>query len=193
MARLVLASESPRRRDILASAGFDFEIFAPGIDEYAIPGEGVGDMALRLARAKSAAVSTKLPDAWVIGADTVVDVDGEPFSKPRDRSDARRMLNILNGRSHLVHTGIALANDGSVRSSLVETTEVTFGHLSEDEIASFAASGIGDDKAGAYAIQGRGALLVERINGCYYNVVGLPVYRLKKLLEEYVPDLFHFL
>ena len=188
MARLVLASESPRRREILASAGFDFEVFASGIDEYAVPCERVSVMALRLARAKSAAVSTKLPDAWVIGADTVVDVDGEPFSKPRDRRDAFRMLSILNGRSHLVHTGVALANGGAVRSSFVETTEVTFGHLSEEDIVSFAASGIGDDKAGAYAIQGRGARLVERINGCYYNVVGLPVYRLKKLLEEYVPD-----
>jgi septum formation protein len=133
-----------------------------------------------------------MPDAWVIGADTIVDVDGEAFSKPVDRDDALRMLRSLNGRSHLVHTGVALSGGGEVKASFAETTKVTFGSLRDDEIVSFVASGICDDKAGAYAIQGSGALMIERIEGCYYNVVGLPVYRLKKILEGFAPDSFNF-
>ena len=191
MARLVLASESPRRREILASAGFAFEAVSAGVDESASPGEPVSAMALRLAEAKSLAVSRKAPGAWVVGADTMVDVDGEPFSKPRDRDDAMRMLRALNGRTHLVHTGVSLARDGAVAASLVETTRVTFGELRDSELAAFVGSGLCDDKAGAYAIQGRGALMVERIEGCYYNVVGLPLYRLKKILEEFAPELFY--
>ena len=191
MARLVLASESPRRREILASAGFAFEAVSAGVDESASPGEPVGAMALRLAEAKSLAVSRKAPGAWVVGADTMVDVDGEPFSKPRDRDDAMRMLRALNGRTHLVHTGVSLARDGAVAASFVETTRVTFGELRDSELAAFVGSGLCDDKAGAYAIQGRGALMVERIEGCYYNVVGLPLYRLKKILEEFAPELFY--
>jgi septum formation protein len=188
MPGLVLASESPRRREILRSSGFVFEAVSPDIEEYPREGEAARDMSLRLACGKAAAVSGRVPGAWVIGADTVVDVDGHPFSKPRDRNDAVRMLRILNGRSHLVHTGTALARNSVVRVSFVETTKVTFGVLSEGEVIAFAESGEGDDKAGAYAIQGRGALLVEKIEGCYYNVVGLPVYRLKKLLEEFAPE-----
>lgn len=189
---LILASGSPRRRELLGAAGFVFETVVPGVDERAVPGEDVRSMTARLAREKSVAVSCEHPDAWVIGADTVVDVDGEPFSKPRDRDDAIRMLNILNGRSHLVHTGVSIAKGGEVRASFVETTKVTFGSLSGEEIIAFAQSGLSDDKAGAYAIQGRGSLLVERIEGCYYNVMGLPVYRLKKALDELAPDAFHF-
>jgi len=187
---LILASGSPRRRELLSSAGFDFDTVIPGIDELAVPGEDVRNMVERLAREKSVVVSVEHPGAWVIGADTIVDVDGEPFSKPRDRQDAVRMLNILNGRSHLVHTGTSIAKDGEVMASFVETTKVTFGSLREDEIIAFVESGLCDDKAGAYAIQGRGSLLVERIEGCYYNVVGLPIYRLKKVLENLAPDLF---
>jgi septum formation protein len=192
MTRLILASGSPRRRELLGAAGFTFEIIVPGIEEFAMPGEDVRNMVVRLAREKAVAVSGKHPDAWVIGADTVVDVDGEPFSKPLDRRDAIRMLNILNDRSHLVHTGTSIAKGGDVRASFVETTKVTFGSLRKDEIIAFAESGLCDDKAGAYAVQGRGSLLVERIEGCYYNVVGLPIYRLKKVLEKLAPDLFRF-
>jgi septum formation protein len=192
--RLILASESPRRREILSSAGFVFEVVSAGVEEEAIEGEAAAGMALRLARLKSAAASSRMPDACVIGADTVVDVDGKPFSKPRDRAEAFQMIRALNGRTHLVHTGTAVAMASVVRVSFVETTSVTFGSLGEDEITAFVESGDGDDKAGAYAIQGRGALLVERIDGCYYNVVGLPVYKLKKILKELVPNLFpHFL
>jgi septum formation protein len=171
----------------MASIGMEFEAASPGITEKTVPGEPPRDMARRLAGEKAAAVSLRLPDALVIGADTVVDLDGAPLSKPKDRADAKRMINMLNGRAHLVHTGISAAFGGSVRASETETTKVFFGDLEPDEIDEFVASGLGDDKAGAYAIQGRGAFLVERIEGCYSNVVGLPVYRLKKMLERLTP------
>lgn len=119
----------------------------------------------------------------IIGADTVVDVDDVSFGKPRDREEALRMLTALNGRSHLVHTGVALASGGKVVGCEVETTKVFFGTLSEETLALFAATGDGDDKAGAYAIQGRGALLVKRVEGCYYNVVGLPLFLLAEMLR----------
>jgi septum formation protein len=168
----------------MASVGMEFEAVSPGITEKTVPGETPSDMACRLAGEKALAVSLRLPDALVIGADTVVDLDGTPLSKPRDRTDAKRMINMLNGRAHLVHTGIAAAFGGRVAVSETETTKVFFGDLGSDEIDEFVASGLGDDKAGAYAIQGRGSMLVERIEGCYFNVVGLPVYRLKKMLEH---------
>ena len=190
MTALILASGSPRRHELLRGAGFAFEIVIPGIEEFAAPGEDVRNLAARLSREKAVAVSNERPDAWVIGADTMVDVDGEPFSKPRDRDDAIRMLSILNGRSHLVHTGTSIAKGGEIKASFVETTKVTFGFLSKEEIAGFVESGLCFDKAGAYAIQGRGALLVERVEGCYYNVVGLPLYRLKEELKKLAPDLF---
>jgi septum formation protein len=173
----------------MASVGFDFEAVSPGITEKTVSGETPRDMARRLAEEKAAAVSSRMPDALTIGADTVVDLDGAPLSKPRDRDDSRRMINMLNGRAHLVHTGVALAFGGRVTTSVTETTKVFFGNLEPGEIEEFAASGLGDDKAGAYAVQGRGALLVERIEGCYSNVVGLPIYRLKKMLERLAPGL----
>jgi septum formation protein len=172
----------------MTSIGMEFEAVSPGITEKTLPGETPRDTARRLAEEKALAVSARQPDALTIGADTVVDLDGAPLSKPRDRADARRMINMLNGRAHLVHTGIAAAFGGRVAASETETTKVFFGRLEPDEIEAFVASGLGDDKAGAYAIQGRGATLVERIEGCYFNVVGLPVYRLKKMLERLAPE-----
>ncbi|MDR1966945.1 MAG: Maf family protein [Synergistaceae bacterium] len=186
--RLILASESPRRKEIIRGLGWEFEAVSPGIEEEAVDGESPRDMAARLSWLKAASASRKIQGACVIGADTVVDVDGTSMSKPRDRGDSVRMLRMLAGRVHLVHTGVALAVSGDVVSSCVETTKVTFGELSEDEILSFAASGDGDDKAGAYAIQGRGALLVEKIDGCWHNVVGLPVFRLKRMLDGFAKD-----
>jgi septum formation protein len=172
----------------MASMGLEFETVSSGIIEKTVPDEMPRDAALRLAEEKALAVSRRRPDALVIGADTVVDLDGTMLSKPRDRADARRMINMLNGRTHLVHTGVALAFGGGLTTSGTETTKVFFGSLKPGEIEEFVASGLGDDKAGAYAIQGRGATLVERIEGCYSNVVGLPVYRLKKMLEHLTPE-----
>jgi septum formation protein len=190
MPRLVLASESPRRRELLALLGLPFEAVSHGVEETEDANETPDEMVLRLSKLKALAVSARMRGAYVIGADTVVDVGGRALQKPLNRRDATCMLNTLNGRSHKVHTGVTLARDSSIVTSLVETTEVVFGDLSEEEILAFVSSGDGDDKAGAYAIQGRGALLVEKIDGCYYNVVGLPVYKLMRLLEKFVPDLF---
>jgi septum formation protein len=190
MPRLVLASESPRRRELMVFLGLPFEVVNHGVEETEDGNETPAEMVLRLAKLKAAAVSDRIPDAYVIGADTVVDANGRAMQKPRDRRDAVRMLGELNGVSHAVHTGVAIARGSSILTASVETTEVLFAKSSEDEILDFAASGDGDDKAGAYAIQGRGALLVKKINGCYYNVVGLPLYRLYELLKEFAPDLF---
>lgn len=184
---LLLASGSPRRREILRELGWAYEVTTSDVDETRMPGEPPRDMALRLAEAKASAAPGGTPcshEILTIGADTVVDVDGVPFGKPEDRADAVRMLRALSGRTHLVHTGVAVARAGALLRSRAETTRVTFGALSEEEIADFVASGDGDDKAGAYAIQGRGALLVAHIEGCYYNVVGLPVHMLKEMLKE---------
>ncbi|MDR3255548.1 MAG: Maf family protein [Synergistaceae bacterium] len=181
--RLALASNSPRRREIFSSLGWSFEALSPDIDETRRPGEPPRDMALRLAEQKAVAASADL-GLWTVGADTVVDVDGLPLGKPVDRDDSLRMLHLLSGRAHLVHTGVAVASAGKLLVSGLETTRVFFGDLSDEEIRDFADSGCGCDKAGAYAIQGKGALLVERLEGCYYNVVGLPVYKLASMLKN---------
>ncbi|MDR1916795.1 MAG: Maf family protein [Synergistaceae bacterium] len=187
--RLILASDSPRRREILLSLECAFDTVSPNVDESPICGETPIEMAVRLACAKALSVSKENPGRVTLGADTVVDVDGSAFGKPLDRDDSLRMLRILNGRTHLVHTGVALAVSDLLLERGVETTSVTFGSLTDEDIVEFAMSGGGDDKAGAYAIQGKGALLIERIDGCYYNVVGLPVFRLRRMLERHMPDL----
>ncbi|MDR1514666.1 MAG: Maf family protein [Synergistaceae bacterium] len=181
---LVLASGSPRRREILSSLGLPFSVFTSEVDETPLPGETPRELAVRLARLKALYASSKTSGVC-LGADTVVDVDGAAFGKPRDRAEALFMLRTLSGRKHAVHTGIALTSGAIVQSGF-ETTTVFFGRLSEAEIRDFLESGEGDDKAGAYAIQGRGALLVERIEGCYFNVVGLPVFRLNAMLKEFI-------
>jgi septum formation protein len=182
--KFVLASNSPRRREILSSVGASFDVVCPDVDETRETGEPPRDMALRLAELKAVSASRGTGGLLTVGADTVVDADGEPMGKPRGRDDALRMLRVLANRSHLVHTGVALASSGRLLSSEVETTKVTFGALCEDDLLDFVKSGDGDDKAGAYAIQGTGALLIERIDGCYYNVVGLPVFRLRAMMQK---------
>lgn len=182
--RFVLASGSPRRRELLSSIGWAFDIVVPEVDESPFPSETPADTALRLAGTKALSVSASEPERICIGADTVVDVDGHNFGKPHDREDARRMLRTLSGRGHAVHTGVAIARDGELLAGGLETTAVQFAALDDDEIESFVTSGMGDDKAGAYAIQGIGATLVERIDGCYYNVVGLPIRLLYSLIKN---------
>lgn len=184
MMRLALASKSPRRRELLRMLGWDHFIVDVEIDETAADGETPSQLVQRLAEAKAAAGSITADGHITIGADTTVDVDGVMFAKPKDRSDAARMLRILSGRRHLVHTGIALAKDGAIIDSNVETTAVFFGELSDDDIAAFISTGECDDKAGAYAAQGCGSVFISRIEGCFYNVVGLPVYALKKMIEK---------
>lgn len=181
--KIALASKSPRRREILEALGWDHTIVEADVDESPIVGENPSDMARRLAAAKSIAGSRRSGGLITIGADTVVDVDGAAFGKPIDRDDAKRMLRALSGRAHFVHTGIAASRDGSLIADEVVTTEVYFADLSIDDIENFIATGMADDKAGAYAAQRCGAVLIERIDGCFYNVVGLPVYRLTKMLK----------
>ena len=182
--RLVLASESPRRREMLTALGWRYESARADVDESLLEGEPPREMALRLAKAKALAGSLLARGAWTIGADTVVDLDGEAFGKPTDREDSFRMLRALSGNTHIVHTGVAIAADGELLSESVESTRVRFAKLTDTQIDAFLRTGEGCDKAGAYAIQGVGALLVESIEGCYSNVVGLPVYRLSRMLEN---------
>lgn len=170
---LVLASQSPRRRAILVAAGMPFVVRAASVDEAPLPGEDPVEHVRRLAREKARAVEAG-PGEIVLGADTVVVVDADILGKPADAEDAARMLARLAGRGHLVMTGICLA---SRQDSVVdvETTRVRFVPLSVEEIREYVASGEPMGKAGAYAIQGLASKFIDRIEGCYFNVVGLPV------------------
>lgn len=187
---LVLASGSPRRRQILAQLGLAFEaIAAPeGVET---PWDGFEEptaFAARLARGKASVVSESRPDAVVVAADTIVVLDGEVLEKPDDAADACRMLARLAGREHVVHTGVAIeaqrAAGGRVVVEGLESTGVRFRALEAAEIERYVATGEPLDKAGAYGIQGFGAALVESVRGCYFNVMGFPVTRILALLAE---------
>jgi septum formation protein len=187
---LILASASPRRRDLLRNAGFDFEVRPSQIVEEVQPDEQPEDFARRAAREKALQIAASSPrGGLVLGADTVVVIGGQTLGKPSDHQDAARMLRLLSGRTHQVHTGICLVRAPDEIEALEhETTLVTFRELDEDEIRQYVESGEPWDKAGAYAIQGLASRFVTRISGCYSNVVGLPialVYEiLKPLMEE---------
>jgi septum formation protein len=180
--KLVLASQSPRRREILERAGFEFSVRVADVPEQPFPHESPKEYVLRLSRAKAEAVH-RTPEEIVLGADTVVVLDEHLLEKPRDAADAARMLRLLSGREHSVVTGICLLSDAGVRPSF-EETRVEFIHLSEDEIAEYVATGEPMDKAGAYAIQGLASRYIRRITGDYFNVVGLPVAQVYSLLKE---------
>lgn len=181
---MLLASGSPRRRELLAAAGIAFEVLAVDIDETPGPDEAPETHVQRLAREKAQAALARKPDAVVLGADTIVLAGGEILGKPRDAEDAARMLRVLAGRAHEVLTGVALADARGVTVDLARTT-VWFGPLSDQEIADYVASGEPRDKAGAYAIQGLASKFVQRIEGSYSNVVGLPVALVYRLLKGY--------
>jgi len=187
---LVLASASPRRQALLGLIGIPFRVVPSGIEENTLPAStsDVAGFVERAAAEKARAVAGKAGESLVLGADTVVVVGGQVLGKPEDEADAARMLRLLSGRAHEVCTGIALirAEGGQGLGALCahETTTVTFRELSEGEIQAYIASGEPMDKAGAYAIQGRGAALASRIEGCYYNVVGLPLARLVEMLLQ---------
>jgi septum formation protein len=186
----VLASQSPRRRHLLALIGAEFDVIVSDVDESVDSEDDPARIAEDLARAKAVSVAEMRPDALVLGADTIVVLDGRILGKPVDDSDARRMLEMLSGRTHVVYTGIALvAKDLGRERSAVEATEVTFAPLTETEIDAYISTGSPHDKAGGYGIQDdRGALYVSRIDGDYYNVVGLPLHRLYRLLKEDFSD-----
>jgi len=176
---LVLASGSPRRRELLAQLGLTFTIVSPDVDETPHPGERPIHLVRRLARAKAAAVG----GAVVLAADTTVELDGDNLGKPADVDDARRMLRRLSGRAHRVHTGIAVRVGSDVAAEVV-TTIVTFVALQPPVIDWYVGTGEPLDKAGAYAIQGAGGVFVEHVRGSVSNVVGLPLTTVARLLER---------
>jgi septum formation protein len=179
--RLILASASPRRAELLRAAGFDFEIVATNVDEGVRDGETPDAYVLRLAREKAGAIEDSA--AIVIGADTSVVVDGAILGKPIDDRDAANMLSRLSGRTHDVLTGVCVRR-GRQELSRVETTRVEFASLSDADIAWYVGSGEGRDKAGAYAIQGLASRFIPRIDGSYSNVVGLPVATVAELITR---------
>jgi len=183
---LILASQSPRRAELLRAAGICFEVRPADVDEQVRAGEDPLSYVKRLAREKALAVlETSEAGATVLGADTTVVVDGEILGKPVDAEDARRMLRRLSGHSHQVMTGVCVAW-GAPAQSLVEAevTDVEFAAMSEAEIVEYVATGEPMDKAGAYAIQGRASRWIPWIQGCYFNVVGLPVARVSAMLGK---------
>jgi septum formation protein len=173
---LVLASTSPRRLELLTSLGIDVSVVPSGVDENEQPGLTPSQLAAFHASAKANSVVARESARLVVAADTVVDVDGKALGKPRDEGDAQHMLTILSGRAHLVHTAVVAIDpiDGR-RLAQMSTTRVVFTPLDHASIAAYIASGDPFDKAGAYGVQGRGAALVERIEGDFYAVMGFPI------------------
>jgi septum formation protein len=180
--RLILASASPRRAELMKAAGFEFEIRVTNIDEATRAGESPRAYVLRVAGEKAIKAQGFGPEV-ILGADTTVVIDGEMLGKPVDDQDARRMLNRLSGRAHEVLTGLSIRS-GTEERTAVESTAVWFKPLTDQEITWYVGSGEGRDKAGAYAIQGLASRFIPRIDGSYSNVVGLPVATVHRLLIE---------
>jgi septum formation protein len=182
---LILASGSPRRRELLGRLGVPFRVVVSNVTEVADPALTPEEQTVALARRKARAVANRLDSGNVLGADTIVVLDGALLGKPRDAADAARMLRALSGQNHRVFTGMVLvdAGSGEERISAVSTT-VRFRTLRDDEIAEYIASAEPHDKAGAYAIQGLGAELVAGFDGCFSNVVGLPLCETARVLQE---------
>jgi septum formation protein len=190
--KIVLASKSPRRAEILRAVGWEFEAVAANIDETRMESEDAVTYVKRLARTKAETVAKRIPNPrLVLGADTVVVIEGEILGQPRDDGDARRMLKLLIGKWHEVVTGIALMRGGQTPQVLIEheTTRVRFCEMSAKEIDWYVSTGEPRDKAGAYAIQGRGAIFIEEVQGDYFNIVGLPVRRLFALMRDELRNL----
>ena len=184
MTRLVLASASPRRRELLAGIGiFPDAIIPPDMDETPYRRELPARTARRLAESKAESIAEREPEAFVIAADTVVALGRRLLGKPADENQARRFLGMISGRRHRVYGGVAVAAPDGRRAGRLVTTVVSFKRLAPPEIEDYLASGEWRDKAGGYAIQGRAAALVPRINGSYSNVVGLPLYETVSLLQ----------
>jgi len=183
MPRIILASASPRRRELLAQIGVEFHVLPAHIDEARRVDEAPTAYVQRLALEKAQAVHALHPEALVLGADTTVEIDGHALEKPINRADAERMLRSLSGRTHYVHTGIALLGADGQRTHL-ETTSVTFSAIDEAELLHYLDSGEPYDKAGAYGIQGYAARWIPRIEGDYFNVMGLPLAATVRLLRE---------
>ena len=184
--KLILASGSPRRAEILTSVGWEFTKIVPDIDESEVPGESPEDYVQRLAREKAEAVAPKNSEGVILAADTTVVIDDQIIGKPVDMEDARRMLRLLSGKGHEVLTGVAVLVDGDMRIGL-QRTGVKFAELTEAEVNFLAEMGDPLDKAGAYAVQAQAALFIEGIEGDYWNVVGLPISLVYRLVDLSVP------
>jgi septum formation protein len=184
--KLILASGSPRRAQILRDAGISFSVLSSAIDETVYPGESPQQLVQRLAEAKAELVAARaVGPAILIAADTVVALDGQTLGKPRSTEEARRMLELFSGRTHSVITGVSLVRLPEMeRRQFIETTLVYFAPLTRDDISRYLATEEPYDKAGAYAIQGHAGRYIPRIEGCYFNVVGLPLARLVIALRE---------
>ncbi len=183
---IILASNSPRRKDLLKQIGVDFTSDPADVDERVMPGETPEVYAIRVALDKARVAAARAGAGIVIAADTIVVLNDEILGKPADAADAVRMLTVLSGRGHEVITGLAVVDAATGRSAVrTSATRVWFRDLSDRELAAYVATGEPLDKAGAYGIQERGALLVERIEGCYSNVVGLPLSLLGEMLREF--------
>lgn len=173
--KLVLASSSPRRKEILVAVGWQFEAIVAGIDESLKPDEDPAAYVQRLARSKAEAVAAQLQSGLVLGADTTVVIENEILGQPEDDDDARRMLRLLNGKWHEVLTGVAVVRVGGESLVDYETTRVRFAEMTDREIDWYIATGEARGKAGAYGIQGAAGLFIEEIQGDYFNIVGLPI------------------
>lgn len=182
--RFILASASPRRAEILKNAGFDFEIMVSDADESLPDGIPVSEAVLRLSKVKAQSVSEKYPGAVVLGCDTIVSLDGKIMGKPKDDRHASEMLKALSGKLHKVYTGVTVT-DGEKTESFFCGTEVEFHPLSDETIDSYIATKEPADKAGAYGIQGFGSVLVKRIDGDYFSVMGLPVSESARVLARF--------
>ncbi len=180
---IVLASASPRRRHLLEMLGIPHEVHPVDLEETRLPGERPDVMAVRLAEAKARAALGRRPDDVILAADTVVTIDDQVLGKPADATDAERMLALLSGRGHRVITGVALALPGGEVRKRYDTTHVWFRELSPELIRSYVATGEPLDKAGSYGVQGVGAVLVERVDGDFFSVMGLPLRLVVDLLE----------
>lgn len=185
--KLILASGSPRRAEILGNVGWAFEKSVADVDESEIAGESPEDYVIRLARTKAEKVALDHPTVIVLGADTTVVIGGGILGKPADLDDAKRMLTMLSGNSHDVLTGVALVRNGKTVSGL-ERTRVNFNAMSREEVEFLAEEGDPLDKAGAYAVQAQAALFIGGIEGDYWNVVGLPVNLVYKLVNEILQE-----
>ncbi len=184
MTNIILASASPRRRELMANIGLDFTVKVADVDEVIPQNAKPYEVVMSLAVQKAQAVAEENPDAIIIGADTVVALDDEILGKPKSHADAAEMLGNLSGRRHTVYTGVAIIHGENIKS-FYEATEVEFYLLTENEIDGYVATDEPMDKAGAYGIQGKGALLVKKIDGDYFNVVGLPVAKLYRELRDF--------
>lgn len=184
MAEIILASASPRRKELLETAGISFTVKVADVEEVIEKNMSADKVVMSLALQKASAVAKDNPDAVVIGADTVVVLDGEILGKPKSEENAVELLMMLSGRVHTVYTGVAIIEGEKVKN-FCEATQVEFYPLEKEEIEAYVATKEPMDKAGAYGIQGRGCVLIKKINGDYFNVVGLPVSAVYRELRDF--------